>query len=533
MKKILKRSFPKDKISPQQESEAGERTTELSRSLQQNIEQISDLTGHSSDITVRAFEGPYQLSMAVVYLNGATDIEMINDHIIKPILSAAEANPDSEEDLADSFTLIQKKILTVGATNTKMRLPELIQALYNGNAVILAEGWDRGMTANCAKWEHRSVVEPSSQSVVRGPKDGFTEDINTNIALIRRRIKSPNLWKIDRIIGRITQTDVSVLYLKGVARDSVVNELLKRLDRIDTDSILESGYLEEFIQDQTFTLFPTLINTERPDSVAGAILDGQVAVLVDGTPFVLVLPVTFFKFFIASEDYYERFDISTLLRILRFSALTISMLLPSLYIAITTFHQELLPTTLLVSLAAQREGVPFPAFFEALMMEITFEILREAGIRLPRVIGSAISIVGALVLGQAAVQAGLVSAAMVIVVAFTAISSFVVPALNIAISARLIRFILMLLGATLGMFGIMSGLLFLLIHMSGLRSFGIPYLTPLSPFVPGNWKDAFVRVPRWMMTTRPRLIAAENGIRQKSNLQPEPPETEEKKGTKR
>lgn len=381
-------------------------------------------------------------------------------------MSDADPNRIQQRTLYDYYIEVKDKIITVSGTNTIIKIDELMSALFRGFTIILAEGWEQGISASTSKWMQRSVEEPSSQSVIRGPKDSFTEDMTTNISLIRRRIKSANLWKVDRKIGLVTQTEVCVIYLKGTANDSVVNEVLQRLDRIEIDGILESGYLEELIQDQTFTPFPTIINTEHPDTVAASILEGQVALLVDGTPFVLILPITFVKFFIASEDYYQRFDISSFLRLLRFFAFSISMLLPSLYIAITTFHQEMIPTTLLVSLAAQREGIPFPAFFEALLMEITFEVLREAGVRMPRAIGSAISIVGALVLGQAAVEAGLVSAAMVIVVAFTAISSFVVPAFNISIAARLIRFVLMGLAATLGLFGIMSGLFFMLLHSS-------------------------------------------------------------------
>lgn len=530
MNKFLQRLVRKYNEGSQQDSPANTKQTDtLSNSLQQNINTISVLTGNSSDISIRTFQGVHSVSMAIVYMDGLTDTVVINDHILNPILSDAAVNTAQERTVSDYLTVIRDKILTVSSTNTVSHIDELLSSLYSGATIILAEGWDQGIAASSAKWLQRGVKEPSSQSVIRGPKDGFTENISTNVALIRRRIKSPNLWKIDRKIGLVTQTDVSVMYLKGTANDLVVNEVLQRLDRIEIDGILESGYIEEFIQDQTFTPFPTIINTERPDTVAASILEGQVAVLVDGTPFALVLPITFLKFFMASEDYYQRFDISSFLRILRLFAFTISMILPSLYIAITTFHQEMIPTTLLVSLAAQREGIPFPAFFEALLMEITFEVLREAGVRMPRAIGSAISIVGALVLGQAAVEAGLVSAAMVIVVAFTAISSFVVPAFNISIAARLIRFILMFLAAALGLFGIMSGLFFLLIHMLSLRSFGIPYMAPIAPFIPNNLKDTVVRVPWWMMVTRPRLFAKNNFVRQKVNLRPEPSDKEKEK----
>ncbi|AJY77921.1 spore gernimation protein KA [Paenibacillus beijingensis] len=489
-------------------------------SLQQNLDTIKKLTGSSSDIIIRKVQRNHSLQMAVVYIEGLTDNAIINQHILNPIINGEQDISVYADSSPDSFPVIQNQVIPIGGTNKVQDIKAIIAALFNGFAVILAEGWNEGLSAAASKRMQRGVEEPTSQTVIRGPKEGFTENIGTNVALLRHRIKSPKLWKIDRTIGTLTQTSVSVMYIEGVATESVLKEVLQRLDGIKTDSILEGGYLEEFIQDHTFTPFPTIINTERPDSAAAALLEGQVIVLVDGSPFVLILPITFFKFFIASEDYYQRFDISTFLRLIRFASFALSMLLPSLYVAVTTFHQEMLPSTLLYSLAVQREGVPLPALFEAILMELTFEILREAGIRMPRAIGPAISIVGALVLGQAAVQAGLVSAAMVIVVALTAISNFVVPQFNMAIAARLLRFVLMLSAGTLGLFGIMSCLIFLLIHMASLRSFGIPYMTPVAPMIPANMKDIFVRVPWWMMSTRPKLFAPKNNVRQSANLRP-------------
>ncbi|MED4797818.1 spore germination protein, partial [Priestia megaterium] len=266
-----------------------------------------------------------------------------------------------------------------------------------------------------------------SQTVVRGPRDSFTETLRTNTALIRRRIKSPKLWIESQQIGEFTKTDIALVYIDGIADEQVIQEVKERLSKIDIDGILESGYIEELIQDEDYTPFPTMHNTERPDSVAAGLLEGRIAILVDGTPFVLMVPALFIQFFQAAEDYYQRADISTLIRLMRYMAFFLALLTPSAYIALTTFHQEMLPFALLISIAAQREGVPFPAIIEAFIMEITFEILREAGVRLPRAVGSAISIVGALVLGEAAVQAGLVSPAMVIVVSITAISNFVSP----------------------------------------------------------------------------------------------------------
>lgn len=502
----------------------------LSAKLSLNIQKIKDMTGNSPDITFRLMEASMgvRLDIAVIYINGLADSNTVNNVIMKSLMQETEKEAKQSLLTTDPLTMIKKRVLSIGGVNEINTMDQLLSALFAGDTIILIQGHDRGLSAGTLGWEHRGVEEPQSQTVIRGPKEGFTENLTTNTALLRRKVKSPYLWMEMKQIGRVTQTKVAVMYLKGVANEKVVSEVMQRLDRIDTDSILEGGYIEEFIQDATFTPFPTIANTERPDAVAGAILEGQVAILVDGTPFVLLAPVTFFKFFQSAEDYYHRYDIVTVIRTMRYISFIVSMLLPSLYIAVTTFHQEMLPTTLLISLMAQREGIPFPAFVEALIMEITFEVLREAGIRMPRAIGPAISIVGALVLGQAAVQAGLVSAGMVIVVSFTAISNFVAPAFNIAIAARLLRFFFMFLAATLGLFGIMAGLIFVLIHMAGLRSFGVPYLLPMAPFVPANQKDILVRVPWWAMFTRPRLISQQNTIRQGKNLKPTPSNGEKK-----
>jgi spore germination protein KA len=373
--------------------------------------------------------------------------------------------------------------------------------------MLLMDGSPKGIALGSREWVDRGVQEPSSQTVVRGPKDGFTETLRTNTALIRRRIKDPNLWLETKQIGEKTQTDVAIMYLKGVANDKTVSELQSRLNRIKIDAILESGYIEELIQDEVYTPFPTVYNTERPDAVAAALLEGRIAIFVDGTPFVLIVPALMVHFFQSSEDYYQRADIATLIRILRYFSFFLALLTPSLYIAVSTFHQEMLPTPLLISLASQREGVPFPAFVEAMMMEVVFEILREAGVRMPRAIGSSISIVGALVIGQAAVEAGFVSATMVIIVSLTAICSFVFPANSMAMAFRMLRFLFMILAATFGLYGIILGLIVMVLHLNSLRSFGLPYLAPNAPFILQDQKDNIIRLPHWSLLKRPRLIS--------------------------
>jgi len=501
------------------------RSTPIPESSASALGWMMNELGHGTDIVTRAFAcgADGQPLVTIVYIEGLVDPMAVNGRIVDRILDAAHSL-DAAALPQDRLRLLKEKVLAVGGIAEIRTGEEILNSLLEGSTVVLAEGSEIAVCANTAGGEHRSIEEPSSQTVIRGPKEGFTESIRTNVSLIRRKIKSPKLRIDHKSIGTVTQTQIAVVYLKDIANQKIVDEIHERLDGIDTDSILESGYIEEFIQDRTFTPFPTLQNLERPDAIVGGILEGQIAIIVDGTPFVLLAPVTFNRFFQSSEDYYQRFDIASFLRLIRFGSFLASMLLPSLYIAITTFHQEMIPTTLLVSLAAQREGTPFPAIVEAFIMEITFEVLREAGVRMPRAMGSAISIVGALVLGQAAVQAGLVSAAMVIVVSFTAIANFVIPSVNMATASRLIRFAMMILGGTFGLFGVMTGLMFLLIHMVSLRSFGIPFMLPLSPLSIPNLKDVFIRLPWWALSTRPRLIAdPKANVRQGKNQKPEPP----------
>jgi spore germination protein KA len=312
------------------------------------------------------------------------------------------------------------------------------------------------------------------------------------------------------------------MYLSHIANEELVQEVKRRLNSIDTDSILESGYIEEFIQDTAATPFPTIYNSDRPDTIAAGILEGKVAILVDGTPFVLLAPTIFVSFFQSAEDYYQRADISTLLRCVRFLAFFITLFAPAFYVAITTYHQEMIPTNLVISLAAQRETVPFPAFIEALLMEFTYEILREAGVRIPKNVGQAVSIVGTLVIGQAAVAAGFISSAMVIIVSITAISSFVIPEAGMAIAARIIRFALIGLAGFMGLYGILCGVFLLVLHLVSLRSFGVPYMSPIGPFRAADLKDSIFRLPWPLLKTRPVENKTQNLQRMNTSKREEP-----------
>lgn len=483
----------------------------------------------SSDVVIREFRiGKDELiKAAIIYTDGLADTNTIQNFILESLIVEGKVFEIQKGHILRKqfFSWVKNCILTIGDASEIADFETLFTSVLSGNTIILIDGFNEVISASTAGWEDRGVSEPTSQTVVRGPREGFSENIRTNTALVRRKIKDHHLYCEHLQIGRITKTTVAVMYINGIVNEKVVKEVHHRLKRIDIAGILESGYIEELIQDETYTPFPTIYNTERPDVVAACLLEGRVAILVDGTPFVLVVPCLFIQNFQAAEDYYQRADISSLLRMLRIICFLIALLGPSFYIAVTTYHQEVLPTPLLVSLASQREGVPFPAFIEAIIMEGTFEILREAGIRMPRAVGQAVSIVGALVLGQAAVEAGIVSASMVIVVSVTAISNFVFPAYNMAISVRMLRFGMMLLAASFGLYGITVGVLALLLHLNSLRSFGVPYMAPISPFILTDQKDTLFRVPHWAMITRPRLINKKN-LKREANPAVSKPEPE-------
>lgn len=496
----------------------------LGISLSNNISALKQKTGNSSDVMIRKLKisKDPEISAAIIYIEGLVDNQSINEFLIESIMQNAELEEKTNpyEEILD---IMANKIVSIGSVKQIKDWNDLLVPLMSGETIILVNGTNKGLSASTKGGERRSILEPGTQVAVRGPRESFTESIGTNTAMVRRIIKNPNLWAETMKIGTVTNTDVVIMYINGIAKDEIIEEVRKRLEGINLDSILESGYIEQMIEDQTLTTFPTLYHTERPDMVAGNLLEGRVAIFVDGTPFVLLAPALFIQFFQSAEDYYVRFDIATALRFLRILIFFISLIAPAAYVAATTFHQEMIPTPLLIAVAAQREAVPFPSLVEAIIMEVTFEILREAGIRMPKAIGSAISIVGALVIGQAAVQAGIVSPAMVIIVAITAIASFATPSYAIAISARLIRFIVMLSAATFVFYGIILSFIMMIVHLCGLRSFGVPYMAPFAPFIPKNTGDSIVRLPWWFLKERPRLFN-ENIVRRGKDQKPAPPE---------
>jgi spore germination protein KA len=491
------------------------KTEPISASLDTNIRHVKEKTGDSQDIVIREihFGIDKKLSACLFFTEGLTDTTGLQHFVLEPLMIFLKEKDWKTFDISPDSWLpfIERSLLPIGGVSQIENFEELFTFLLSGEVIFLMQGCKIGYRISLKSWKDRGI--PEAEGVVRGPRETFSETMRTNTALLRRKINNPRLRLEGKTIGEITKTQISMMFIDGLVDKKVLDEVRRRLDRIDIDGILESGYIEELIQDEAYSPFPTIHHTQKPDVVAAALLEGRVAIIVDGTPFVLIVPALFNQFFQAAEDYYERSLISSLIRILRFVCLFISLLAPAVYVAVTTFHQEMLPTPLLVNLMVQREAVPFPAFVEAFLMELVFEILREAGVRLPKAVGQTVSFVGALVVGQAAVEAGIVSAGMVIVVAITAISSFVIPAYNMSIALRILRFILMMIAAGFGLYGVIIGIIVIVLHLCSIRSFGIPYMTPYGPYISSEFKDSIVRLPHWMMSKRPTSLVSNDVIR--------------------
>lgn len=488
----------------------------VTSSLDDNLRTIQGIYYKCKDVNYHNFIIGGTTRAFVVYIEGMINLDLLDRNVLTPLLrESVEEWNETEKELSS--------IISISDVREVGLFADIVSHMSSGCAILFIDGIAFGYSLGIAYWEKRGIEEPSAESIIRGPREGFTETMIVNTAMLRRKIKSPALKMMSYQVGRHTRTEVVILYMEGIANQSLIEEVEQRIMDIDIDGILESGYIEGLIEDNPLSPFPQIQVTERPDVVSAALLEGRTSILVDGTPFALIAPATLFTLLQSPEDYYQRFIIGTFIRWLRYLFFFITLLLPSLYVAILTFHQEMVPTSLLLSIAKSREDIPFPALVEALLMEISFEALREAGVRLPKQVGAAVSIVGALVIGQAATTAGLVSAPMVMVVAITGIASFMMPQYSTGIALRMLRFPIMFLSGLLGLLGLMLGFIAIIIHLSSLRSLGVPYLQPLAPLKGTEVKDVLARAPIWAMRTRPKFTGRANRIRQPKGQQPVPP----------
>lgn len=498
-------------VAPSSSSDTSVPKVPLQGVLTQDMEWLQNRYVRCSDLVYRQFTvgGRQERQAAVFYFDGMTSSKVVHDNILQPLLLDAELvqyDAENDQNLKNYFSYVKQHLLPAGEITIIDDLEQGSQAMMNGDVLLLLDGCRQAFVIDAKGFPHRSVDSSQNEMVLRGPQEAFTEALRVNTALIRRRLRTNQLKFEEKTLGRFTQTQISIVYLEGVANDNIIAEVHRRLDNLkDVDSILDASCIEQYIEDAPFSIFPQMQYTERPDKVAASLLEGRIALIVDGSPEVLLLPLMFVQLLQSPEDYYNRIAPGTFMRWIRYMGLLIAITFPSLYVAITSYHPEMLPLNLLLSIAAAREGVPFPAFVEALIMELAFELLREASIRLPGAIGNTIGIVGALVIGDAAVSAHLVAPQMVIVVAITAIGSFTVPSMEASYPIRLLRFPLMLLAAAFGLYGVMLGLLAILVYLVHLRSFGFPYLEPLAPLKLNELRDVFLRAPRWQMMLRPQF----------------------------
>lgn len=462
----------------------------------------------NNDVVIRQFTIGTDPSVQalIVFYDGLADTAMQNVSILQPLMLLSSLRPEPGKDLVDSLMdLIAENLLPGNEVTGIGTYREVVDQVLNGLTVVLVDGQAKALAVETRAWQHRGVQNPQSEAVIRGPQEGFTEQIRVNITLVRKYLRRPSLVTTFVKVGDMNTNQCAIMYLDDVANPNLVAEVKRRLESIKSDFVNESGILEQFIQDHSTILSPQILSTERPDRVAANLAEGRVAILVDPNPWALIVPATFFTLMQAAEDAYIRWPAGTFSRAVRYIGLGVAMFLPALYLAAITYHQEFIPTSLLLAITSSREQVPFPTILEVLMMELSFELIREAGIRIPGTVGTTLGIVGALILGQAAVAANIVSPILIVIVAVTALGSFAIPNYELSVSVRMIRFAYILLATVLGLFGIVVGLFVHLALLAGMRSFGVPFLAPVTP-VTMSAPDYLWRGPVWNQDRRPDFV---------------------------
>lgn len=467
----------------------------ISKVLNENLSYLQDAFHHNKELIIRSFFFSSRSSGCLVYLDTIADKKVIQEHILGPILKLEKLS-------GNPINLIENKI-EIAKIKTVTDLDEAIKELSNGNTLIFIDGSDRCISADTADWRDRALTPPQSQRVLKGPQIGFTELANNNISLIKRFVKNNQLTIEDQTIGEETSTGVYLLYLADKADRDIVDDVKSKVKSINLKSILDSSYIQESITSDQVTPFPLVLATERPDVVAGHLLEGKIAIVCDGSPDVLLVLALFIQFFHSPEDYYESslFNFTRLIRIISF--ITSIFLIP-FYIAFVLFHQELIPSELLVSLAAQRQIVPLPLVIEVILLMVIFEVLLESSIRLPTGIMLAFSIIGTIILGQSAAEAGIVQLSTLVVISATYVLNFAIPVHPFGTAIKGIRYIMVFLASSFGLYGVILGTIVLVNHLSSLNSFGVPYLSPMTPVTTADLKDTFVRLSLKKIVNSPK-----------------------------
>nr|WP_319487221.1 spore germination protein [uncultured Caproiciproducens sp.] len=474
----------------------------FTNSINDNRSQLKSIFKNDETLIFRPVENPSipSVGFCLVYIDGMVNNKLINEDVIKPLV---EYRP--ERKAITSLDVIAKQVMLSDSVEKTADVDKIIQAIVYGDCILMMDGFFDFLILNTKGWGSRSISEPENEKVLRGPREGFNEALMMNLSLLRRKIRTPDLKMEFQSVGTRSNTKACICYLDELVNKKVLAELKKRLQSFSIDGTLDSNYINEFINDAPYSPFKTIGSTEKPDVVAAKLLEGRVALFLDGTPVVLTMPFLFIENFQSDEDYYINYYFSSIGRILRLIAFFVATSIPAIYVALTTFHHEMLPLAMTMSITKARQDVPFPTVLESALMLLVFEMLRESGARMPGMMGQALSIVGALVIGQAAVEAKLVSAPMIIVTALTGISGLMVPRVKGA--TIILRFALLGMASILGLYGYMFGVLGLLIHLFNLNSFGVPIMNSAFSDTFQDKKDIAIRAPWYLMKKRPKYLS--------------------------
>lgn len=477
--------------------------------IDSKINNIINALGVSAPIKVKKISIGKNPSIqgAIIYIDGLVDKNIINRDILNPLMieirSSIALNSHTPSFLCSSYITAECSIIK---GNTK----EVYKEIKNGNTLLIIENIEDYVIIDTPDGKTRSISDPTNETSLRGSRDGFVENLEVNISLLRRTIKDSNLSIEKLVVGRRTQTDLALVYIKDLVDTEVLDELRERINAVDVDSITGIGVLQEFIDENTYSIFPMYLATERPDRVTANIMEGRIAVILNNTPFVVTIPSVFIEFFHTVEDYNEKTISTNFIRLLRIISVLIVITLPSIYLTLIKYNAELIPIEFVIPVVQSRIGISLSPFMEIFILEVLMEILREGGLRLPSKIAQTLSIVGGIIIGNAAVQSKMVSPTTLLVIGITVIASFLVPTVDMSISIRLLRFPMLFLANALGMMGIATGYTLLIIHLSSLENFGVPYMA----FNKNDLKDTFIRAPLWKMNARPSIISDKNITRQ-------------------
>lgn len=477
--------------------------------LNGNIDLIREGLGKQSPMVVKHFyigmDEP--LEAAIIYVNGITNKDIIDRDILNPLMIHIGENLNGRANIGDYLC---KRYISMSNTLVELDLNVVVDHLKRGKTAVVINGALEVIIADTTGGQQRAIMEPMNETAAKGPRDGFVENLEVNISLIRRKVKDKNLNIELFNLGKRLQSDVAMVYIDDVVDKQVLGELKKRIEAVDVDSVLSAGKLEQYIEDYAYTIFPQAYGTERPDRAIGNMLEGRIILLIEGTPLVLLYPATFMQFFQATEDYTQRVIVASFARLLRILAAIIVVTLPSIYLTLIKFNVELIPIKFVTPIVQSRVGIALTPFLEIMAMEVVVEFLREGGLRLPTKIAQTLSLVGGIIIGDTAIRSRMVSPTTLLIVGITVITTFLIPNYDMSLSIRLLRFPMLILANIMGIFGIAVGWFLILAHLSSLDSLGVPYFE----FHKGDMKDTFIRAPLWKMNKRPEAIPHGDPIRQ-------------------